>query len=945
MLFVKNVCNFAAQMLYTSAMTDIVLSSKENHIKKLYSRKMKKRIFLSLALMLTTFVSMWAEDVSYIYYKLSLSPLSRIEKYEGTASNPTVLTSTLLEKSNEDNLDSGWYVLNSSFTYDERIVISGNVHLILCDGCTLTAKQGIRINTDATLSIYAQSEKVGTMGKLVAMETHHDKAAIGGNKDYEAGGLFIHGGEIEADADDGKYAAGIGGGYGDGSGMKAITIYSGKVTAKGARYGAGIGGGRNNNYPCTINIYGGDITADGGRGGAGIGGGMNRGNWPVNIYGGIVNATGHGLGILFDGSGAAGIGGGDDATQTGRICIYDGTVTAEGHNAAGIGGGYKGKGGEIFISGGTVTAIAGLFSAAIGGGWTSEGGYVRISGGTVTADSHGTGGAAIGGGDEANGGTIEITGGHVTTKADKSKDAAMKAYNIGSGQHKKDQTIILGSNMCVKPESGLVVASQRIEACWGKVEPYYPLKSQLWTVEVYACAHDTISYTIDDANKHMVHCKHCEYTRSEEHSVVAPSTTCEKCGYGEGATICTLAFPETSTAEVSGYATAGFQAVQGRAIAMPACTKVPEGWTFVGWLRQSDAPSSIEAADSEGTLWQPGSLYIVEGDEIFFARYRYDFTPTWTWSDDLTTASLTIQAAGGEPISVEQVTVSDRTETAATDAADGSITATATATYTHENTTYTFSDTQKKVLSYNLSLGEDDNTEALTTYNGRSMNVAFTGRTLYKDGSWNTLCLPFYVEDISGSPLAGATVKELTDASFADGTLTLTFADAASIKAGQAYLVKWDSGTDLGPSDLIFSGVTLANYLSDDEISVDDSGTATITFMGTYKKQTLAAGDRTVFYIGADNTLYYPQSAVSIGAQRAYFKLSGLTVDEFSAGINSLTLDFGDEETTGIINLTPSLSSMGEGSADWYTLDGRRLSGKATQKGIYINNGKKVVIK
>lgn len=272
-------------------------------------------------------------------------------------------------------------------------------------------------------------------------------------------------------------------------------------------------------------------------------------------------------------------------------------------------------------------------------------------------------------------------------------------------------------------------------------------------------------------------------------------------------------------------------------------------------------------------------------------------------------------------------------------------TATATATYTHENTTYTFSDTQKKVLSYNLPLGEDDNTEALTTYNGRSMNVTFTGRTLYKDGSWNTLCLPFYVDDISGSPLAGATVKELTDASFADGTLKLTFDDAASIKSGQAYLVKWDSGADLGPSDLIFSGVTLANYLSDDEISVDDSGTATITFMGTYKKQTLAAGDRTVFYIGSDNTLYYPQSAVSIGAQRAYFKLNGLTVDEFSAGINSLTLDFGDEETTtGIINLT-SLSSMGEGSADWYTLDGRRLSGKPAQKGIYINNGKKIVNK
>jgi hypothetical protein len=29
----------------------------------------------------------------------------------------------------------------------------------------------------------------------------------------------------------------------------------------------------------------------------------------------------------------------------------------------------------------------------------------------------------------------------------------------------------------------------------------------------------------------------------------------------------------------------------------------------------------------------------------------------------------------------------------------------------------------------------------------------------------------------------------------------------------------------------------------------------------------------------------------------------------------------------------------------WYTLDGRRLTGKPTAKGLYINNGRKVVIK
>ena len=281
-----------------------------------------------------------------------------------------------------------------------------------------------------------------------------------------------------------------------------------------------------------------------------------------------------------------------------------------------------------------------------------------------------------------------------------------------------------------------------------------------------------------------------------------------------------------------------------------------------------------------------------------------------------------------------------------TDAADSSIKATATATYTHGNTTYTFSNTQTKVLSYNLSLGEDDNTEALTKYDGRSMNVTLAGRTLYKDGSWNTLCLPFDVEDISSSPLAGATVKELNDASFADGTLTLNFADATRIEAGQAYLIKWDSGTDLGPSDLVFNGVSLSQTLCDDEISVDDSGLATVTFMGTYKKLSYTADDKSILFLGADNKLYYPKSGASIGAQRAYFKLSGLNTGDLSTGINSFTLNFGDGETTTGITEIDNGKMKDDGSHEgWFMLDGRKLPGKPTQKGVHINNGRKVVNK
>ena len=53
----------------------------------------------------------------------------------------------------------------------------------------------------------------------------------------------------------------------------------------------------------------------------------------------------------------------------------------------------------------------------------------------------------------------------------------------------------------------------------------------------------------------------------------------------------------------------------------------------------------------------------------------------------------------------------------------------------------------------------------------------------------------------------------------------------------------------------------------------------------------------------------------------------------------SVILVSADGETT---NLTPALSK-GEGA--WYTLDGRKLDKQPTQKGLYINGNKKVVIK
>lgn len=59
-----------------------------------------------------------------------------------------------------------------------------------------------------------------------------------------------------------------------------------------------------------------------------------------------------------------------------------------------------------------------------------------------------------------------------------------------------------------------------------------------------------------------------------------------------------------------------------------------------------------------------------------------------------------------------------------------------------------------------------------------------------------------------------------------------------------------------------------------------------------------------------------------------------------TGNINVFVLNFGEE--TGITNTYYSNYT----NADvWYTIDGCRLSGKPVRKGVYLNNGKKVVVK
>ena len=364
-------------------------------------------------------------------------------------------------------------------------------------------------------------------------------------------------------------------------------------------------------------------------------------------------------------------------------------------------------------------------------------------------------------------------------------------------------------------------------------------------------------------------------------------------------------------------------------------------------------------------------------------------------------------------------------------------------------------------------------------------NVALYGRTIYRDGDWNTLCLPFPLATLTGTPLEGFTVMELDGTAShldGDGTLYLNFKASDGIEAGKPYIVKSNTPTytttsglwgmngtncsymldgdestlwmtrldagltycefqadapvhvtgytvasnhqnmncrmavwtlqaklnegdawttidsrngkenadDLSPrfwiktynvqqpgnyqyfrlevtqpynsdyyihvcditmqgnfediSNPVFEGVSVS---SDEPASVSSTDGA-ISFVGSYSPVVISGEDKGMLYLGAANTLYYPNAAMTIGSCRAVFRLGeGITAGDPASAVRAFVLSFGDDHgsETGIWSIDHSPLTIDHSDCAWYSLDGRRLAAKPTAKGIYINKGKKIVIK
>ena len=155
-------------------------------------------------------------------------------------------------------------------------------------------------------------------------------------------------------------------------------------------------------------------------------------------------------------------------------------------------------------------------------------------------------------------------------------------------------------------------------------------------------------------------------------------------------------------------------------------------------------------------------------------------------------------------------------------------------------------------------------------------------------------------------------------------SVTLTEVSGGIIPAGQAVILK---ATASSVALTLTQDAATGDYTGNELLGVD--------------VETPQDANKTYYVLSKpaekDFGFYKLKNSVNLGANKAYLEVATTGAPGF------LGFDV-DGETTGIISNTDFTDSTDK-AGEWYSLDGRKLQGKPTEKGLYIVNGRKVVIK
>lgn len=234
-----------------------------------------------------------------------------------------------------------------------------------------------------------------------------------------------------------------------------------------------------------------------------------------------------------------------------------------------------------------------------------------------------------------------------------------------------------------------------------------------------------------------------------------------------------------------------------------------------------------------------------------------------------------------------------------------------------------------KAKNYTLDETKTDN--VIETYENANVTLQ---RTLSKE-YWNTFCVPFALDAEQVAQYFGEGTQLRTYEGRCENNIVY-FATVDNIEAGKPYIMKPGNAVVQNPT---FEGVSMVATGLDENGNPQAVGDASTVQMKGIYNQILLNTDKTELFLGDNDLFYYPIDDIdarTIGGLRAYFIVpQGTDIKKLRANLD------------GTPTSLDTIFDTEESNAPVYNLQGQCVGNslRALKSGIYIQNGKKVVVK
>jgi hypothetical protein len=243
----------------------------------------------------------------------------------------------------------------------------------------------------------------------------------------------------------------------------------------------------------------------------------------------------------------------------------------------------------------------------------------------------------------------------------------------------------------------------------------------------------------------------------------------------------------------------------------------------------------------------------------------------------------------------------------------------------------------------------------IESYNGKTVNVNITvnrtqtlpssGKTYtWKAEDWNAFILPFDITPKELSEAFGYAIVNVVDPdNTKDGNIAFKLQMSGTIAANTPFMLKnYEAITSAAENNVIAFGNREIKAPANAEVSVDAG--EDWKFIGSYNKWTINNSNTDVYYYNGEGAWKHLGATSANTWNIAPFNAYMLMPASAASSAREFTFTFED------LNGTTAIRSINEDATNtnvegMYNLNGMKLNTTPTKKGVYIVNGKKVVIK